>query len=501
MYFIIYIIIICITLFLLLLFSEMQAWQCPNGFCQLENSECNIPSDSECDQSASQRFCNGHGKCYNDQFKTRRTCICFDEWTDTNCEHEYPLTNSESCNNDLDCNSGWCVSGNNKTAVCACPEGFSGHHCEKLKRSFLNETWLCHGGGKAYVQGRRLGCSCPCGLVGQFCEERHPYTSQLKACSSLCYPGQCKTSTVGTALTTTNYGCECPNGYSGIYCEHYTYDKPDVPVVRPRTSPCPNISNYPLCKHNGTCFVDNISSLTQYVCNCSCGFHGTYCEFSIQPSDTNYKDPCTTAPFSCKNGGTCYYSTADCKTKCKCVDRFAGEDCWKQCEGPHVGCANYNCGKLFDCVEDECGDPRCEKNENYEKTEGLTLSKLAAIVSSSILGFVMLVIIVCCIRRHMLKLPSSFTIPTTCHVQQASPIQHSVPRENTNISSIIIISNNGISINENNNNNNVPITVGSYTSPPPTYDEAVRDPPTYFEVLRLMILERSGTTGSCNISP
>ena len=467
----------------------MQAWQCQDGFCQLENFKCNIPADTECDQAARQRFCNSHGNCYNDQFTTNITCICFDEWTGTDCATEYPLTNSEPCNNDLDCNSGWCVAGNNKTAVCACPDGFSGHHCEKLKRSFLNETWLCYGGGKAYMQGRRLGCSCPCGLVGKFCEERHPYTSLLKTCSSFCYPGQCKTSVVGTIWKSPYFGCECPNGYSGIYCEHYTYDKPDVPVVRPRTSPCPNISKYPLCKHNGTCFVDTYSSLTQYVCNCSCGFHGTYCEFSIQPSDTNYKDPCTTSPFSCKNGGTCYYSTAECKTKCKCIDRFVGEDCWKQCEDSYLGCANYNCGTWFDCVEDECGRPYCEKNENYGKDERKTASTNAAIISTCVIGFILIAItIVCCIRRRKLRLPSTFTTPTTHHVQQASPIQHSVPRENTNISNNHNIDSrsnyNGISSNRNNNNNHVPITDDTFTSPPPSYDEAVRDPPTYFDVLR-----------------
>ncbi|XP_048257432.1 wnt inhibitory factor 1-like isoform X3 [Haliotis rufescens] len=95
-------------------------------------------------------------------------------------------------------NNGTCIS----PEVCACPEGYTGTHCEKAT---CGRT--CENGGRCLPEGY---CWCTKGYYGEACEYSH------------CNNSPCENG--GTCIGPIR--CQCSAGFSGNQCQHSNTDRP-----------------------------------------------------------------------------------------------------------------------------------------------------------------------------------------------------------------------------------------------------------------------------------
>ncbi|XP_052768309.1 neurogenic locus notch homolog protein 2-like isoform X2 [Mya arenaria] len=502
---------------------------CPPGLCSLDetsffrNEYCDIKADTECDINVN---CNGDGKCYFDQYTKNTTCICSEKRIGDMCQYNY-TTFGMPCSSNLDCHSGVCIvagPGDNRTNHCDCPLGLKGARCEQIDRQYLSESWECENEARAYIQGQYLGCSCKCGTVGQFCEEMDERAPYHYSCDNqLCKRGEC-VRFIGGWPKFFSYGCKCPNGFVGTFCQYP--NTTGMPPRKPSRSQCPSMGKYPVCENGGSCYVNNKDG--KYVCECPCGFHGDFCQFSVYITSDTYKHPCETTDQVCQNGGECYYNATECRVMCKCWGRFIGDRCNRDC-GPYRGCANKNCGRWFDCVEDECGNPKCVKNENYGKDldKRLNIFQALGIAFAVIVIASLLTVFVCYMNNKRRRKHRERIAQNICSEQQRV-LHLTMQRMNQHINNNYVqISDNAIytvtgggnatringahngyqpetrstpthtsdaqarqTIEQLNANNNVNTSQNSThtesNNDPPSYEEVCQPPPTYSDVLRSM---------------
>ncbi|KPJ20311.1 Protein crumbs [Papilio machaon] len=146
------------------------------------------------------------------------------------------------------------------------------------------------------------------------------------------------------------YECHCSARYTGNNCEVDAGD------------PCASAP----CRHAARCLED---ARGDYMCLCTPGYHGKYCELEVS------LDPqCVAGP--CRNNGSCSVPPGADVYVCACPPGYTGRNCETdvdECAAAGVaGVACLNGGRCLDAVDDytcDCsgtgyGGPRCEVNVN-----------------------------------------------------------------------------------------------------------------------------------------
>uniref|UniRef100_A0A4W6FQQ5 Delta-like protein n=1 Tax=Lates calcarifer TaxID=8187 RepID=A0A4W6FQQ5_LATCA len=246
------------------------------------------------------------------------------------------------CENDAKCHSIY------QDFYCACPEGYEGKTCERLKENCQTtpcqgdlmidscesqcDATTCSNGGTCYDHGDAFRCACPPGWGGNTCNTAKNSTCASSPCSN---GGTC----VGGGDTFT---CICKDGWEGPTCGQNTND----------CNPHP-------CYNGGIC-VDGVN---WFRCECAPGFAGPDCRINInecQSSPCAYGATCVDEI----NGFRCICPLGRTGTRCQeCI----GKTChYAGLQFPHGSrweeeCNNCHCinGKV-DCTKVLCGRRPCQ---------------------------------------------------------------------------------------------------------------------------------------------
>ncbi|KAF3850134.1 hypothetical protein F7725_019853 [Dissostichus mawsoni] len=212
------------------------------------------------------------------------------------------------CENEAQCHS------MEQDFYCACPEGFEGKTCERLKENC--QTAPC-----------QVIDSCTVAVA------TNDSTGVRHISSNVCGPrGRCISQPTG------NFSCFCDPGFSGIYCHENINDCTSNP-----------------CGNGGTC-IDGVNS---FQCVCPDGWEGRLCDLSESQCDAT----------TCSNGGTCYDHVD--AFRCACPPGWGGNTCNT---AKNSTCASSPCsnsgtcvggGDTFTCICKEGWEgPTCGQNIN-----------------------------------------------------------------------------------------------------------------------------------------
>lgn len=146
---------------------------------------------------------------------------------------------------------------------CKCLAGFSGVNCEVSENPCESPT-VCSNNGICKPLNETVHvCECAPGYAGDSCE------IDVQECNS--HP--CQHGGTCIELTPPNIKCTCLPGFTGEFCQSTVSV---CQLLRP-------------CQNNGFCSEVAASvSVLGFVCNCSVGYSGTYCE--------KFENPCSSFP-------------------------------------------------------------------------------------------------------------------------------------------------------------------------------------------------------------
>ncbi len=126
-------------------------------------------------------------------------CICADGFFGEFCE--------DPCEN-INCNTGNCITNELGVASCDCPDGFFGEFCQNSC-----EDINCQNGGICIeTESGEVVCDCPDGFSGEFCEEG------VECFGVVCPENVTEDSPIYDAVDDACY-CFCADGYEGADCD------------------------------------------------------------------------------------------------------------------------------------------------------------------------------------------------------------------------------------------------------------------------------------------
>mmetsp|Transcript_13162 Transcript_13162/g.25516 ORF Transcript_13162/g.25516 Transcript_13162/m.25516 type:complete len:1478 (+) Transcript_13162:39-4472(+) len=275
--------------------------------------------------------CSGHGKCEAPKLPSHKfgTCNCLPGFGGATCSVECPneCSSNGQCNEygQCQCNAGY------KGTDCSqkfCYQNCSSHGVCLDDKCFCKDGWIgewcqidtsCAGHGEL-VDGR---CKCASGWGG-------PYCATALVCPHACYGrGKCLDSpkaavescdrVTGKCVHSPKAECKCELGFSGVACE---YKQCPGKAVKDNKG----ASSWHMCSGAGTC------NHNQGLCTCFPGYSGVDCS-TVIPCKHN----CTSE----------WHGTCQANGKCKCQNRFSGDDC------SEIGCLN-GCSNNGKCTDGVC---------------------------------------------------------------------------------------------------------------------------------------------------
>ncbi|XP_064617081.1 protein crumbs-like isoform X2 [Liolophura sinensis] len=240
---------------------------------------------------------------------------------------------------------------------CNCTLGYEGKDCDIANCSYNQ----CLMGSTCRVEGTIWECDCLPFYEGKQCEIRGPCVSAPCSNGATCEQN----------VLLMNYTCHCTSGFKGDNCEE-------------NRNEC--VEDNP-CLNNSTC-NDTFGS---YNCACAVGFTGKNCGVNI--------DDCIDEP--CENEGTCIDLVNG--FDCNCTDTgYEGATCSEDIDEcaissvcQHGGtCINEPGAFTCQCAKGYAGD-LCERKE--AQVGGPEDDNTISIIVGSVVGFLVLVIIICVI--------------------------------------------------------------------------------------------------------
>lgn len=124
------------------------------------------------------------------------TCMCTEGVRGSRCE-ETIRCSPDSCEN-----GGTCRELKSGNVTCACPQGYSGPHCQHSHNRCATAPRPCHNGATCHnrLEGEGYTCSCPKGYTGPHCNIRDHCSS------SPCRSGE------SCRVIANGFQCGCPPG-------------------------------------------------------------------------------------------------------------------------------------------------------------------------------------------------------------------------------------------------------------------------------------------------
>ena len=309
--------------------------------CQCEEGYSGFHCEFEV---CSSNHCTDHGNCILNN--NEPTCNCSPGWTGDFCESYDP------------CGVHQCLNGGNcelitpSHAVCSCPDGYYGHHCE---RSACHPN-PCGTKGQCFLTNESFVCQCDPGFFGDNCEvsscndiqcnygNEYPITDNLCVCycndewtGSFCdSPIEKPFHEMGSSCSATadciegenlecqSGYCQCKNGYENIAGSC----KPKNGIICQNSSDC---SGAEICQDS--------------VCTCYIGYtkkDGKWqCTFEEPTKDNSF---CLTDNH-CSGMSTCI------DRQCYCFAEWISSQCSKTCN-KNNDCEALKSGSI--CVNETC---------------------------------------------------------------------------------------------------------------------------------------------------
>ena len=309
--------VICITLFLSLIYSLSRTFDCScSPALMIEDGSADGSSSSSGNSNSNQILsvpgasvsiscpvlCSGRGQY------VKGSCTCNEGWKGRECNIRSDQCDSPNCSN-----HGSCINGR-----CQCVPGFKGSNCDQDQCPLL-----CSGRGQ-YLKG---SCVCSSGWKGKECELRKDQCDPVDCnrhgnCvegDCVCRPGwkgpACDLSTSLCDVSDCNGRgscrsgmCDCRPGFKGIHCE---------------ITDCLD----PNCSGHGSCFEGR--------CICKPGWMGNNCSSVDQRFGKHFPN--------CSSRGVFDIETE----RCSCFSGFTGDRCdIDRCNtdcGPHGSCEGSAC--------------------------------------------------------------------------------------------------------------------------------------------------------------
>ncbi|KER32803.1 hypothetical protein T265_01276 [Opisthorchis viverrini] len=268
------------------------------------------------------------------------SCLCQPGWTGQFCDQ-----NIDDCVDK--CQNGGTCHDLVDDFYCTCPKGFYGRHCE-INRECTSEP--CQNNGICHEITGGYRCECPNGYTGHNCE----------IATNGCSPNPCQ-NTAYCYTVPNGFYCKCSSKHYGQFCEHERpycgpagcaiVTDPCLTSMQSRSSVYPSLtqtvpqndtalseethavsSPWGVCGPHGTCVKTEDEGMG-YMCVCSSGFQGKYCQEPVNHCEDN----------PCMHGGTCI-NTLD-GVECMCQEGFVGP----LCETPQDLCHPNPCQNGGNC--------------------------------------------------------------------------------------------------------------------------------------------------------
>jgi LysM repeat protein len=240
-------------------------------------------------------------------------------------------TTSSFCTSNNDCqNFGICL-----RTKCMCPNGYTGVYCETFDINLLTDEPSsipcsfdnpCLNQGSCFVISNSYRCSCTSPFIGIKCEvvltSLSPATTTMPSTTSsytTCpFQNPCRNSAT-CVLVNTTYMCICSTGFSGTFCE--ISDATTVTTTPTTTTSAMKLCPFTNpCKNQGVCMIQGNS----YFCLCPTSFTGNFCETSLYSTTTR---TLSCNPNPCYNNGFCLGDSNGVFESCICQASFAGSFC------------------------------------------------------------------------------------------------------------------------------------------------------------------------------
>lgn len=207
--------------------------------------------------------CNNGGSCKVNSMTNSPICDCSPEYSGEFCDMEVYKTFHDPCA-DGPCVNGGSCSVFNYEAVCKCPGGYKGAHCQ-ISPCLPSP---CENKSECIVMDSEAVCQCKEDFSGQFCE------------NNPCYPNPCKNGGECSVFD-DKPACFCADDFEGYFCEMQSTPAPietsniETPFEQAPVEvidPCMDFA----CQNGGVC-QNNDSGPS---CQCSKGYEGKTCEIS-----------------------------------------------------------------------------------------------------------------------------------------------------------------------------------------------------------------------------